>query len=122
MHLFQLLFFLFSAISSGVLGNNHAAYPNIQGRNLSYAFTPKNRAGVATVTNLQTFTGALNGVVAPPITMSNVAGRPFNVQGDTFQDFQSAGARTCDKQYTGCSNVCPFHSPSRVSPSLKDLH
>jgi hypothetical protein len=106
MHFFQLLLFSFSTLSLGTLGSVHAVSQNLQGRNLSYAYSPKTRAGVATVTNLQSFTGALGGVAAPPITLSTVTGRPFNVQGDTFPDFQTAGARTCDTQYTGCSNVC----------------
>ncbi|KAE9989420.1 hypothetical protein EG327_002689 [Venturia inaequalis] len=63
----------------------------------------KSRA--ASVQNLQRFDGALAGIRAPPILMSSDKSRPFLVQGDTFPDFPSAGGRTCDKQYTGCSNA-----------------
>jgi hypothetical protein len=111
MHLIQLLLLSLSTSFSVVVGNDLTVYPDLRGRNVSYAFTPKNRAGVATVTNLQTFTNALGGIVAPPITLSNVSGRPFSVQGDTFPDFQTAGARTCDRQYTGCANVCLYYFP-----------
>lgn len=78
-----------------------AANPLVQ--NLTDGVTPKSLA--ATVQNLQTFTGALANVQAPPILMSNVQGRPFMVQSDTFPDFPTAGSRTCDTQYAGCAAV-----------------
>jgi hypothetical protein len=64
----------------------------------------KSRA--AAIQNLQSFNGALAGVQAPPILMSTDTTRPFLVQGDTFPDFATAGGRTCEKQYSGCSSVC----------------
>lgn len=98
----QVLLFLFFGV---VLASYEVNYAHIRGRNLSYAYTPKNRADATTVTNLQTFDGALGGVVAPPIVMSTVQGRPFSVDGSTFPDFQTAASRTCDDQFTGCSDV-----------------
>ena len=41
---------------------------------------------------------------ASAITNSGDAKRPFEVDGDTFTDFKSAGERSCDRQKTGCSN------------------
>jgi hypothetical protein len=80
---------------------------NIPFQNLTDLNPFKSRA--ASVQDLQSFNGALAGVQAPPILMSSDKGRPFLVQGDTFPDFATAGGRTCDKQYAGCSSVsCPF--------------
>lgn len=58
-----------------------------------------------TLTNLQTFTQALGGAVAPPITDSGNAQRPFEVGGDTFTDFQSAATRSCNNQHNSCADV-----------------
>lgn len=83
---------------------------NIPFQNLTDLNPFKSRA--ASVQNLQSFNGALAGVQAPPILMSSDKGRPFLVQGDTFPDFATAGGRTCETQYTGCSSVsrAPNHS------------
>ncbi|ODN85891.1 hypothetical protein L198_07459 [Cryptococcus wingfieldii CBS 7118] len=54
--------------------------------------------------NLQTFTGALNGVTATPVT--NVGGdRPFQVKTDTFVNSAAALQRSCDQQFNGCANA-----------------
>ncbi|KAF6809491.1 hypothetical protein CPLU01_02188 [Colletotrichum plurivorum] len=55
--------------------------------------------------NLQTFTGALGGVKASPITKSNNPDRPFEVEGDTFPDFSTAANRACDNQKNKCSEA-----------------
>lgn len=44
-----------------------------------------------TSSNLQTFTGNLGGVSADAITNSGNSQRPFEVAGDTFTDFETAG-------------------------------
>ncbi|KAL5380449.1 hypothetical protein DPSP01_007771 [Paraphaeosphaeria sporulosa] len=54
-------------------------------------------------TNLQTFDSALGGVQASPIEKSGDSKRPFSVDGDTFPDFDTAGQRSCDNQFQGCS-------------------
>ncbi|OBT77655.1 hypothetical protein VF21_03757 [Pseudogymnoascus sp. 05NY08] len=56
-------------------------------------------------TNLQTFTGALGGAAAEPITNTNDQDRPFEVGGDTFTDFKSAASRTCDNQKNACAKI-----------------
>jgi len=58
-----------------------------------------------TLTNLQTFTQALGGAVAPPITDSGQAARPFEVSGSTFPDFPSAGTRSCNNQHNSCADI-----------------
>jgi len=58
-----------------------------------------------TSTNLQTFTQALGGAVAPPITDSGDSSRPFEVYGDTFTDFPSAASRSCSDQHNSCANL-----------------
>ncbi|ORY67405.1 uncharacterized protein BCR38DRAFT_483022 [Pseudomassariella vexata] len=55
--------------------------------------------------NLQTFTGALGGPTAPMITKSQDFNRPFQVDDDTFPDFQSAAQRSCDSQKNACAEV-----------------
>ncbi|KAF2709170.1 hypothetical protein K504DRAFT_476569 [Pleomassaria siparia CBS 279.74] len=56
-------------------------------------------------TNLQTFTEAVGGAAASPITNSGDPKRPFQVDGDTFPDFKSASERTCDNQNNACSEA-----------------
>jgi len=51
--------------------------------------------------NLQSFTGTL-GSPAPAITQSSDASRPFEVDGDTFPDFATAGQRSCSDQFNSC--------------------
>jgi hypothetical protein len=46
--------------------------------------TPAFAGSKRAVENLQSFEQALGGFRAPPITMSNVAGKPFQVMGDSF--------------------------------------
>jgi hypothetical protein len=82
---------------------NATTNTNIPFQNLTDFDPFKSRA--AAVQNLQSFNGALAGVQAPPILMSTDKSRPFLVQGDTFPDFPSAGGRSCDRQYVGCSEV-----------------
>ncbi|KAH7360012.1 hypothetical protein BKA66DRAFT_400530, partial [Pyrenochaeta sp. MPI-SDFR-AT-0127] len=55
--------------------------------------------------NLQSFNGALGGAQASAITNSGNSERPFNVDGDTFTDFQSAAQRSCDNQFQICANT-----------------
>ncbi|KAL2210194.1 hypothetical protein CC79DRAFT_484605 [Sarocladium strictum] len=53
--------------------------------------------------NLQAFRGALAGESAPGITNSGDPERPFEVDGDTFTDFESAVNRACDNQKNACA-------------------
>ncbi|KAG6367352.1 hypothetical protein INS49_001540 [Diaporthe citri] len=57
----------------------------------------------ATGQNLQAFTGALGGIKADAVTNSGNSERPFEVDGDTFTDFNSAAQRSCDNQKNKCS-------------------
>ncbi|CAI6338258.1 unnamed protein product [Periconia digitata] len=59
----------------------------------------------ASPSNLQTFTQSLGGVSALPITSSGNAERPFEVDGDTFNDFATAAQRSCDRQANACSKA-----------------
>jgi hypothetical protein len=52
--------------------------------------------------NLQTFNSALGSTSAPPITNSGDPKRPFIVDGQTFDKFESAAQRSCDNQFQGC--------------------
>jgi len=80
----------FVAMITGMLSDSYEA---------SFGLMPR------TLTNLQTFTGALGGVLASPITDSGNAARPFLVQGDTFSDFASAGSRSCANQHNICADL-----------------
>ncbi|OCK81940.1 hypothetical protein K432DRAFT_325301, partial [Lepidopterella palustris CBS 459.81] len=65
---------------------------------------PHNTLFARQVSNLQTFNGSLGGPAAA-ITNSGDPKRPFEVDGSTFTDFQSAAQRTCDNQANTCSNA-----------------
>lgn len=56
------------------------------------------------LSDLQTFEGALGGARASPIISSGDPERPFMVEGDTFDRFESAGERSCDRQFQGCQD------------------
>ncbi|KAI1854210.1 hypothetical protein JX265_000614 [Neoarthrinium moseri] len=68
-------------------------------RDFKMALLPRQLA-----TNLQAFSGKLGGEAAPAITNSGNPERPFEVDGDTFTDFQSAAGRACDNQKNLCAN------------------
>ncbi|CBX98870.1 hypothetical protein IAQ61_007517 [Plenodomus lingam] len=55
--------------------------------------------------NLQSFTGALGGIEATPVTDSGNAARPFQVKGDAFVNIGAALARSCDQQFNACANA-----------------
>jgi hypothetical protein len=55
--------------------------------------------------NFQTFTGALGGIAATPVTDSGIANRQFQVKGDTFVKIGAALARSCDQQFNACANA-----------------
>ena len=55
--------------------------------------------------NLQTFTGALGGIAATPITNSGNVVRPFQVKADTFVNLAAAKQRSCDQQFNACANA-----------------
>ena len=57
------------------------------------------------LSNLQTFSSALGGFAAPAITDSGDQKQPFRVEDDKFTDFRSAGQRSCDRQFTACSEA-----------------
>lgn len=54
--------------------------------------------------NFQTFTAALGGIAATPVTNSGNADRPFQVKGDTFVNAGAALQRSCDQQFNACAN------------------
>lgn len=63
-------------------------------------------ASSSTSSNLQTFTGALGGVVAPTVT---VGGRGFAVQGNaSFPDLANGLQRSCDIQSNQVSLLMRF--------------
>jgi hypothetical protein len=55
--------------------------------------------------NLQSFTGALAGIAATPVTDSGDANKPFQVRNDTFGNAKAALQRSCDQQFNGCANA-----------------
>lgn len=54
--------------------------------------------------NFQSFTGALGGIAATPITDSGNPDRKFQVKGDTFVNIGAALQRSCDQQFNACAN------------------
>ncbi|KAK5654345.1 hypothetical protein OQA88_7254 [Cercophora sp. LCS_1] len=59
----------------------------------------------ATPTNLQVFSGSIGGVRASAITNTGDPDRPFGVDGDTFNDFETAAIRACDNQFNKCADI-----------------
>ncbi|KAK4229047.1 hypothetical protein QBC38DRAFT_473578 [Podospora fimiseda] len=57
------------------------------------------------LSNLQAFTGALGGLGASAILNSGDPDRPFEVDGDTFIDFDTAANRACDNQKNRCAEA-----------------
>ena len=55
--------------------------------------------------NSQSFTGALGGIAATPITDSGNEDRPFQVKSDTFVNIGAALQRSCDQQFNACANA-----------------
>ncbi|KAI0377661.1 hypothetical protein F5Y04DRAFT_174719 [Hypomontagnella monticulosa] len=55
--------------------------------------------------NLQTFTGALGGIKASPITRSGDPTRPFLVDGEEMEDFDHAVIHSCDNQRDSCVRI-----------------
>ncbi|KAI3397811.1 hypothetical protein diail_10344 [Diaporthe ilicicola] len=82
---------------------------------------PRQQQQAATGTqNLQTFTGALGGIKADPVTNSGQSDRPFEVDGDTFTDFASAAQRSCDNQKNKCAQVANSGSNAGFEVSACD--
>jgi hypothetical protein len=66
-------------------------------------------AAVATATsapgtNVQTFTGALGGIGAPPVIETS-GDRPFSTDGSTFVSAAAALQRSCSVQHNQCANA-----------------
>ncbi|KAF2198528.1 hypothetical protein GQ43DRAFT_474456 [Delitschia confertaspora ATCC 74209] len=76
---------------------------------------PRNTLFLRQLSNLQSFNGSLGGIPASPITSSGDPKRPFEVEGDTFTDFKSAAARSCDRQFDGCSKIANENKAFKVS-------
>ncbi|RYP46892.1 hypothetical protein DL768_006989 [Monosporascus sp. mg162] len=66
---------------------------------------PRQSPSPPSLFNLQAFTGALGGFSAPAISQSPDPERPFEVDGDTFTDYQSAVNRACDNQKNECAQA-----------------
>lgn len=66
---------------------------------------PRHTLFLRQLNNLQTFSSALGGFPASAITNSGNPQRPFAVDGDTFDSFDSAAQRSCDNQFTGCQDA-----------------
>ncbi|KAF1831131.1 hypothetical protein BDW02DRAFT_505931 [Decorospora gaudefroyi] len=67
--------------------------------------TPSPSVRRQTAGNFQTFTAALGGIAATPITDSGIAARPFAVKGNTFVNIGAALQRSCDQQFNACANA-----------------
>ncbi|KAK6067962.1 hypothetical protein SCUP515_09875 [Seiridium cupressi] len=76
---------------------------------------------------IQFFANALGGAAASPVTKSDDTERPFEIDGDTFTDFQTAAQRSCDNQKNACADVANSqqggslaHSPFHFEPEILD--
>jgi hypothetical protein len=62
-------------------------------------------AAPASGDNVQTFTGALGGIAAPPVIFTAGAARPFAVDGSTDVNSGAAIQRSCSVQHNLCANA-----------------
>jgi len=68
-----------------------------------------------TLTNLMTFTSALAGVNASPITNSGQPSRPYEVDGSTFTTFTDAWTRSCNNQHNSCADAANANQKGSVT-------
>ncbi|KAF1921913.1 hypothetical protein BDU57DRAFT_463988 [Ampelomyces quisqualis] len=66
---------------------------------------PRHTLFLRQLSNLQTFSQALGGKPASAITNSGDPARPFSVDSQTFDTFESAAQRSCDNQFQACESV-----------------
>lgn len=76
--------------------------PPLLTSDFAISLVPRNTLFFRQLSDLQTFTAALGGVHASPITSSGDKSRPFEVDGNTFTAFSEAAQRSCDEQFQGC--------------------
>ncbi|KAI1311180.1 hypothetical protein F5Y03DRAFT_323360 [Xylaria venustula] len=57
------------------------------------------------LTNLNVFNEALGGAEAPPITLSTDPQHPYDIDGQTVPDFNSAIDKTCTIQHNNCATL-----------------
>ncbi|KAL5120532.1 hypothetical protein ACEQ8H_001550 [Pleosporales sp. CAS-2024a] len=79
--------------------------PSLVSTDFEISLIPRHQLFLRQLSDLQTFSSALGGAKAPPITDSGDPQRPFLVGGDTFTDFASAGERSCDIQFQACQAI-----------------
>ncbi|KAF1928637.1 uncharacterized protein M421DRAFT_5098 [Didymella exigua CBS 183.55] len=79
--------------------------PPLLGSDYAISLMPRHTLFYRQTADLQTFTAALGGVRASPITKSGIPDRPFSVGGNSFPDFASAAQRSCDEQFQGCQQL-----------------
>ncbi|KAF8905103.1 hypothetical protein CPB84DRAFT_1835568 [Gymnopilus junonius] len=85
-------------------GNAGSAPSNATSSSASSDSTSSSVANTLATANLQTFTGALGGVTAPPVTATSDG--KFQVTGNSaFNDQKSAIQRSCDVQNNQCANA-----------------
>ncbi|KNG52264.1 neurofilament medium polypeptide protein [Stemphylium lycopersici] len=85
---------------------SHASpQPALISTDYAISLVPKHTLFLRQLSNLQTFEDNLGGAAAPPISNSGDEKRPFEVEGDTFTDFDTAAQRSCDVQFKGCSDA-----------------
>lgn len=85
-------------------------------RELDMELFPRQQQRVL-VANLQAFTGNKGNAPASAITSSGNTDRPFEVDGDTFTDFQSAANRACDNQKNTCAKTANNGSDTTLQVS-----
>jgi hypothetical protein len=97
---------LLSLLSLALPALSHASpQPPLISSDYEMSLVPRHTLFLRQISNLQTFEGQLGGVAASPITNSGDAKRPFSVDGDTFDSFESAAQRSCDNQFNKCGDA-----------------
>lgn len=90
--------------NTGNTGNNDKTNTGNTGNNENTNTGNTGNTGAGTGGNLQTFTGALGGVVAPTVTATGNG--EFQVEGNaSFKAIRNAVVRSCDVQNNKCANA-----------------
>ncbi|KAI0971928.1 hypothetical protein F4678DRAFT_430530 [Xylaria arbuscula] len=95
-----------AALMLGVQGGELDLVQDIQNDFTMGLFARQDQQGqLVGLTNLNIFTGALGGSVAPPITFSTDPQHPYVIHGEPVSDFNSAIDKTCSIQHNNCSDL-----------------
>lgn len=94
-----------SSIAAGVVNTAVVSSASVCSASATTAAIATTSSIAASGTNVQTFTGALGGISAPPVIFTAGSNRPFSTDGSTFVNSGAALQRSCSVQHNQCANA-----------------